>query len=227
MKISIAIPTYECNGKGWLFISELLNSISKQTYNNYEVVIADQSTDDKIKKIVQVYSEHMEIKYINSSDVPRKIANNFNKAINACTGDIIKPMCLDDFFIDDYSLEKIASNFKNDNSSWLITGCVHSKSIHHLYNRMIPYYHDKIHLGANTISSPSVLAMREKLNFDENLFLLIDCEMYKRLYTLYGMPIIITDPLISNRMHDNQMQKTYDYELKKSEQDYCIGLYGD
>ena len=227
MKISIAVPTYECNGKGWLFISELLNSIHKQTYKNYEVVIADQSTDDNIRDIIKAYSTHINIKYLNTCHIPRRIANNFNQAINNCSGDIIKPMCSDDFFIDDYALEKIAINFKNNNFDWLISGCVHSKSIHNLYDRMIPHYHDKIHLGANTISSPSVLAMRKKLNFDENLALLIDCEIYKRLYTLHGMPSIITDPLISNRMHDNQMQKTYDYDLKKSEQDYCIGLYGD
>ena len=227
MKISIAVPTYECNGNGWLFLSELLNSISKQTYKNYEVVIADQSIDDDIRKIVEAYSSHMDIKYVNTRNVPRKIADNFNQAINNCSGDVIKPMCSDDFFVDDHALEKIIFHFKDRNVNWLVSGCVHSNSIHHFYDRMIPYYHDKIHLGANTISSPSVLSMREKLNFDENLLLLIDCEMYKRLHTLYGMPVIVPDPLISNRMHDNQMQKVYNYDLKKIEQDYCISLYGE
>lgn len=226
MKVSIAIPTYECFGNGWLFISELLNSIKKQNYKNYEIIISDQSRDDKTKKLIDFYSNEMDIKYIDSKNIERKIGPNLNNALKYCSGDIIKPMMADDFFIDDNSLEKIVNNFKNNNTKWLVSSCVHCYSINFMINRMIPHYHHKIHLGANTISSPSVLAMKEINFFDENLSLLIDCEMYKRLYTLYGEPKIILDPLICNRMHENQMQKT-DVPNKAKEQEYCARLYGD
>lgn len=224
MKVSIAIPTYECHGNGWLFISELLNSIKKQSYENYEIVISDQSRDEKTKRLVNFYSNEMEIKYIDSKNIERKIGPNLNNALKHCSGDIIKPMMADDFFIDNDSLEKIVNNFKNNNSKWLVSGCVHCHSINFMINRMVPHYHDKIHLGANTISSPSVLSMREINLFDENLSLLIDCEMYKRLHTLYGDPQIITDPLICNRIHKNQMQNS-DISNKAKEQEYCARLY--
>jgi glycosyltransferase involved in cell wall biosynthesis len=227
MKISIAIPTYECHGLGWLFISELLNSIKKQDYSNYEVVISDQSTDDKTKKLVGVYAEMMNIVYLDSKHLDRKIGPNINNAIKHCTGDLIKTMCADDFFIDDSALTKIVKEFYvNEDKQWLLSGCGHAKSIHMLYDRLIPYYQDKIHHGANTISSPSVLTMRNKEYFDENLALLIDCEMYKRLYIKHGTPIIIQDPLIANRVHDNQMQNK-DSGLLESEKQYCINLYGE
>jgi len=227
MKISIAVPTYECHGMGWLFISELLNSIKKQDYANYEVVISDQSTDDKTKKLVDVYSEMMNIVYLDSKHLKRSIGSNLNNAIKHCTGDLIKPMCADDFFIDDGALTKIAKAFYlNQDKTWLVSGCGHAKSIHMLYDRLIPFYHDKIHHGANTISSPSVLTMKTKEYFDEKLSLLIDCEMYKRLYVKYGLPIIIEDPLIANRMHDKQMQNK-DAELLEPEKQYCIGIYGE
>ena len=225
MKISIAVPTYECFGDGWLYISELLNSIRKQTYKNVEIVISDQSTDDKTKKLVEFYKQELDIKYLNSSNIPRKISFNLNNAIKNCSGDVIKTMMADDFFINNLSLEKIVKYFKNNDINWLITGCVHCESIHYMNNQMIPYYHDKIHLGANTISSPSVLSMRHKNYFDENLSLLTDCEMYKRLYTLYGPPAILPEPFVCNRMHKNQMQKL-DSTLKEKEQEYCIKLYG-
>lgn len=64
MKVSIAIPTYECYGIGWMFIVELLNSIYKQTYKNYEIIISDQSSDEDTKKIVDFYMTKMNIIYI-------------------------------------------------------------------------------------------------------------------------------------------------------------------
>jgi len=227
MKISIAIPTYECHGIGWMFISELLNSIKKQTYNNYEIVISDQSYDDKTKKLVNFYSSEMNIVYLDSTNLPRKIGHNLNNAIKNCSGDLIKTMCADDFFIEETALEKIVDAFKAHNNMWLISGCVHAKSIHFPYQRMIPYYHDNIHHGANTISSPSVLAIRKKEYFDENLSLLIDCEMYKNLYIKYNNPIIISDPLICNRVHDLQMQNQDSKSgLLEPEKQYCIKKYG-
>jgi glycosyltransferase involved in cell wall biosynthesis len=226
MKISIAIPTYESHGLGWLYISELLNSIQKQTYKNVEVVISDQSNDDKTKRLVEFYSTEMEIVYLDSTHLPRRIGSNLNNAIQHCTGEIVKPMCADDFFVDPTALQKIAEAMQSNPGEWLVTGCVHAQNIHSLYGRMIPHYHDKIHLGANTISSPSVLAMRSKEYFDEKLSLLIDCEMYKRLYTKHGLPLIIEDPLICNRMHENQMQNL-DSHLMEPERAYCIQKYGE
>lgn len=227
MKISIAVPTYECHGMGWLFISELLNSIKKQDYSDYEVVISDQSTDDVTKNLVEMYSKHMNIVYVDSTHLTRKIGSNLNNAIKHCTGDLIKPMCADDFFIDNNALTKIVKKFyENTDKTWLVNGCVHCQSIHFLYQKMIPYYQDKIHHGANTISSPSVLTMKIKEYFDEKLSLLIDCEMYKRLYTKYNLPMIIEEPLICNRMHDKQLQKTVSH-LLESEKTYCIGIYGE
>lgn len=226
MKVSIAIPTYECHGIGWLYISELLNSIYKQSYKNFEVIISDQSTDKKTKELVKYYSKHMDIKYLDSTKLERKIGVNMNNAIKHCSGDIIKTMCADDFFVADNALERIVNSFASCENKWMVVGTVHCHSIHVLHTRMIPYYHDKIHLGANTISSPSVLAMRVKEYLDENLSLLIDCEHFKRLYVKYGEPFIIQDVLMCNRIHDKQMQHGDSSRMEK-EKAYCASLYGE
>lgn len=225
MKISIPIPTYECHGVGWLYLSELLNSIVKQDYKNYEVVVSDQSTDDKVKKLVKYYSSHMDIKYLSGKSFERKISPNINNAIKNCTGDIIKYMCGDDFFVADNALTAIVQKFNNTSSKWLVMGTVHCHSVHIMHTRMIPYYHDKIHLGGNTISSPSVLATTVKEYLDENLSMLVDCELYKRLYVKYGSPLIIEEPLVCNRIHENQQQHSLQHVIEQEKQ-YCISLYG-
>lgn len=225
MKISIAIPTYECYGRGWLYVSELLNSIIKQTYTDYEIVISDQSTDEKIIKTVKFYSNFMDIKLVDGRHVKRSNSPNANNAIKNCGGDIIKIMFMDDFFVSDNALSIIAERMKNKDKNWLINGCVHATSIHHLHTPMIPHYNDQIHLGRNTISSPSVLTIRNKNYFDENLVLLMDCELYKRLYKTYGNPEIVNDFLICNRSHPDQLQNSTNH-LLEPEKTYCIQLYG-
>jgi len=225
MKISIAIPAYEYSGNGWFFLSYLINSVIEQDYTDIEIVISDQSKTNDIKSIAIEYSKHIDINYINNP--LSGMGCNFNNAVKHCTGDLIKIMCLDDYFVDSNALSKIANHMKsNANVGWLINGCIHAQSMNKFYDRMIPYYHEKIHLGANTISSPSVLTMRNKDYFDEKLVMLLDCEMYKRLYIKYGAPFVLEDPLICNRMHPAQAQK-HNNEIVEEEKKYCIMKYGE
>ena len=221
--LSIAIPVYEAHGKGWLYLSELLNSIKKQTFQDYEVVISDQSIDDNIKKLCDLYSDHMNIKYVSGHSVNRTNSCNANNAIANCSSDFIKIMFGDDFFIDDRALEKIKKMF-DSGSRWIVNGSVHCNSIHHLFRPLVPYYNHDIHKGINTISSPSVLAFYKKIYFDEKLIMLMDCDIYKKLYNTYGNPTILKDFLICNRLHENQMQNLHKDKLEQ-EIVYCTNIY--
>ena len=49
--ISICIPCYEMSGKGHKYLEHNLNHIVSQNYKNFEVIISDQSQDDKIKTL--------------------------------------------------------------------------------------------------------------------------------------------------------------------------------
>lgn len=83
-KISIIIPTAECEGKK--FLPRCLDSIKNQTYKNYEVLVMDEGA----------------------------VAYNMNQGIKKATGDIIKILCHDDYFATDYSLEEIIYNWKGN-----------------------------------------------------------------------------------------------------------------
>jgi glycosyltransferase involved in cell wall biosynthesis len=107
MKLSIAIPTYESHGNGWLYLSELLNSICKQTEKDIEVVISDQSSDDNIKKLCEYYSKFLNIKFVSGHHLPRSNSTNCNNAISQCSSENIKIMFADDFFVNDKSIKLI------------------------------------------------------------------------------------------------------------------------
>ena len=96
---------------------------------------------------------------------------------------------------------------------------------------MFPRWNDKILEGKNTISSPSVLSIKrecfDKVKFDKNLVMMMDCDYYYNLRENFGDPIILDDVLITNRIHQNQISSTYDNNNLELECDYCIAKHTD
>lgn len=216
VKVSICIPTWEQYGRGVEFLKNNFERILLQTYTNFNVVISDHSKDDQIKLLCDEYSNSFEIKYIRNEDsLGNGPANTNNSIINA-DGDIIKIIFQDDFLYQNNALELITNEFKNTDCNWLVSGCNHTHDDGKSFtNFMVPYWNDKIATGTNTISSPSVLSFRNisPCLFDEELTMLMDCEMYYQLYIRYGLPKIITDPLITNRIHQHQISSLYQKDM--------------
>jgi|TARA_R100000084_G_scaffold101279_1_gene56191 glycosyltransferase involved in cell wall biosynthesis len=230
MKISIAIPTWGCHGRGSEFINDLLRTIQIQSYKDFEVCISDHSQDDEVLKEVKQFQDKFKIVYSKNEDDRGNGPANTNKAIEMCSGDIIKVMFQDDFFYDTESLEKIHSEFEQSDSMWLVNGCNHTKDDgYNFFWEMFPRWNDKILEGKNTISSPSVLSIKrecfDKVKFDKNLVMMMDCDYYYNLRENFGDPIILDDVLITNRIHQNQISSTYDNNNLELECDYCIAKH--
>ena len=216
MKISICIPTWEQYGRGVEFLKNNFEQIIKQTYKNFNVIISDHSKDGNIKSLCDNYSSQIEIKYFkNKNHLGNGPANTNNTIINA-DGDIIKIIFQDDFLYQDNALDLIIKEFEDKDCNWLVSGCNHTHDDGKSFsNFMVPYWNNKIATGTNTISSPSVLSFRndKPCLFDEELTMLMDCEMYYQLYIRYGLPKIITDCLITNRMHQHQISSLYNKDM--------------
>ena len=135
---------------------------------------------------------------------------------------------MDDFLWDEFSLEKIYKSFTKE-TKWLLTASEHSSDGETFYRRFTPRYHDKIHLGENTVSSPSVLSIRndeDKIFFDNSLVWLMDVEYYKRLYHKYGLPTILDEVGVVNRMHGSQFGHGTPQEIRESELLYVMEVHG-
>lgn len=229
MKISIAIPTWECYGRGAEYLNDLLRTIQIQSHKDFEVCISDHSIDDEVLKEVKQFEDKFEIVYAKNENDRGNGPANTNKAIEMCSGDIIKVMFQDDFFYDTESLEKIHSEFEKNDGMWLVNGCNHTNDDgYNFYWEMYPKWNDKIIEGVNTISSPSVLSFRREcfneIKFDEKLVMMMDCDYYFNLRSNYGDPIYLNDVLITNRVHPNQISSTYNKNIQ-DEIDYCLDKY--
>lgn len=115
-KVSIVVPTYETN-EG--FFAELLDCVVGQVYDNWELVLADASPSDKVKKTLDAYLSRVleeqgeraveKVKYI-KLEKNAGISDNTNVAIDAATGDYIALLDHDDLLTKDalyFMVEKL------------------------------------------------------------------------------------------------------------------------
>ncbi|MFA6587799.1 MAG: DUF5672 family protein [Patescibacteria group bacterium] len=221
--ISVGLPVYDMHGLGHIFLKHSLDILINQSFKDFDVIVSDYSADKVIKNLCQSYTGRLDIKYFKNTDPTGGMSANTNNAIRHATGKIIKILFQDDFLYDEKSLQIIAENFDLEKDNWLVTACEHSKDGKTFFRPFYPRYNHKILLGNNTISSPSVLSIKNDnpLLFDPKLKWLMDCDYYKRCYDKFGEPKIVNQIAAVNRIGDHQISKTEaDEHLRKVEYKY-------
>lgn len=226
---SIAIPTWGINGKGVEYLEHSFNIIAQQSFTNFEVVVSDHSEDYEIESLCNSWKSLMQIRYFRNEIGRGKIAPNINNAIKQCNGLFIKMLFQDDFLYDTDSLQIIYDSIlENEDRHWFITACVHTDDCVTMYDKMIPRYHDRIYVGINTISCPTVLTVRNRKDlplFDESLNWLVDVEYYKRLYDSYGYPVVIDNVCAVNRNAEVRTTNMITEKQKQEETIRVVSMY--
>lgn len=92
-KVSIVVPVYN----GEKYIEKCINSILKQTYKNVELIIINDGSVDKTKKILNKYSDSIIV--INKKNTG--VSDSRNVGIDKATGDYIMFCDADDWLCDD------------------------------------------------------------------------------------------------------------------------------
>ncbi len=205
--ISVCIPTYEMGGHGHVFLKQSLDILCHQTYKDFDVVISDHSQDNFIEEACKEYEGKLTIHYVRNMEKRGSSSANINNAIRNATGQLIKILFQDDFLYHDNALADIVSSFNIEKDHWLVTACIHSRDGKKFYRPFYPRYTANIHLGHNTISSPSVLTIKndKPLLFNEDLIWLMDVEYYKRCYNAFGEPTILNTITVVNRTGAHQV----------------------
>jgi glycosyltransferase involved in cell wall biosynthesis len=89
-------------------ISDTINSVLSQAYKNIEYIIIDGSSTDGTPDIIKSFGKLIS-KFVSEPD--KGIYDAINKGIKLATGDIIGILNSDDFFYDDFVVEKIVNAF--------------------------------------------------------------------------------------------------------------------
>lgn len=222
--LSVCIPSYAMGGHGAEFLRQSLDVLAGQAFDDFEVIVSDQSEDKAIRDLCAGYAG-MNLHHLQTAHLKRQASANTNAAIEAARGEVVKVLFQDDFLNGSAALGQIARAF--DRADWCLTGSAHSHDGQTINRPMVPRYHDRIHFGKNTVSSPSVLAFRRDSapRFDENLVWLMDVDFYKRCADLWGLPAILPDPLAVNRLHESQVSAGVGSDLVRQELRYIRDKY--
>ena len=217
MKISVVIPSYEAYGRGVEFIDRGIKSVLSQSFQDFEIVVSDHSCDDKIASHVKSLN-NPKIIYIHNHQNRGSSSANMNVGIKNSTGDIIKPLFLDDYFYSTDALQIIHDAFMRE-IKWLVCGNISCDDSGRFFRHFIPKWNDEIIFGCNTLSTPSCIAyVRCDVGFDERLIWLMDCKMYQDLYDAFGLPYIEPMALIANFLHKDQYTHRMGEDIKRKEE---------
>ena len=201
-EFSIAIPAHDRGENGPKWMAELLDTLEQQTFQDFEVVVSDQSKNDKLMNVCQEYDfDFTYIKYEGS--VP---CENINTAVDNCEGRIIKMMFSDDIFMRKDALERIKYEYDTCLCKWSFSGFANWDGDEY-FDEKLPEWREKTLEGNNHLSSPTVVSFLNecKMEFDPNLKLLLDVDFYHRMRWKYGLPNIIPEVLVANRDHDDRI----------------------
>jgi len=226
-KVSICIPVYEMNGKGAEFLEHSLDQISKQSYEDLQVVVSDHSVDGVIEELCVKWSNITNIKYIRNKAYRGKSSANTNNAVAHADGDLIKILFQDDWLLDKDSIALQVESFTQSSARWSIAACAHADNDGAIKDEYQPSFNNSI-LFINTLSSPSTLMIYKDSYepFDNELLWYMDTDCYHRLHQKYGLPHIHNRVSVVNRRHADQITNTMiSKELEQWERNYLKQKY--
>lgn len=211
--ISICIPAY----KPGPYFKRLMESIATQTFQDYEVVISDDSPgDDSLKHILNNFGLSQLIRYTHNP-LPLGSPENWNNAIRQARGQWIKIMHDDDWFSDNNSLELFANMAKHTSSDFIFSGFCNvwlEEDRREVYtiNEFEHWLLKKSPLNLfrkNFIGHPSTTLIRNNRTiwYNPRLKWVVDFEFYMRAISEAGSFEAIRRPLINIGIGSDQITK--------------------
>lgn len=203
MKISVCIPAYERPQ----LLSRAISSVLVQSFQDFEILISDDSVSSAVSEMIETeFPSDTRIKYVKNL-FPLGSPRNWNKSIEMSSGEIIKILHHDDFFISEHALQQIVEEF-DANAGVAFVACS-SKTYDPkgnpwgftilddaLFKRIRK---DPLCLfQGNLIGAPSAIAYRRtlKIQFDERMKWLVDLDFYLAALLAVGAFAFIKQPLV-------------------------------
>ncbi len=221
------------------YIADLIESVLKQTYTNWELIIMDDASKDNPYSIIQPYLKDGRIKYFKWCKNKGYSAAK-NQAIIYSKGVYIVMIDSDDMLLKD-SLEIRYNALKNSDKLWVHgealilqkDGTLSDRTtvVKKNYRKQLQkegmdltktYHHRLIH--AQSVMLKRELYKRVGL-YDETLRFSSDNEMWRRIIALGYIPIHLEKFVSKYRVHDRRMSRSqYKKDRIKKTKEYIIQI---
>lgn len=117
MKISVITVCYNSHET----IVEAIESVLNQTHNEIELIVIDGGSTDGTVELIEPYLSKLSFF---CSEPDKGIYDAMNKGIKHATGDVIAILNSDDFYSDDFVLQKVSEYFNNKPTLDIVYGDV-------------------------------------------------------------------------------------------------------
>lgn len=117
--VSLIMPAYNAER----FISQAIESVCKQRYKNWELIIVDDSSIDKTKEIIDVLAKQESRIKVLKNEKNQGIAKARNRALRNASGEFIGHLDADDM-LKKNALSTMVKEFSRNNVSLLYSGFV-------------------------------------------------------------------------------------------------------
>ena len=217
-KVSICVPTYNNPEE----VSRLLASVKEQVYTDYEVILTDDSRDDRIEELTKRLTKQepefgCRLRYFHNSTQLGHIFN-WNEAISHAEGEYIKIMFSDDWFTGSDSLKKMTEALDaNPRAAMVFSGNLQVSEQNTYARKPDPGYVEKLRedyrylFVSNQVGAPSNTMYRaaEGIAFDEHSNWASDVFLYMEILGRNPQFVFLEEPLISIGIHENQYTESF------------------
>ena len=232
--LSICIPAYN----QVKYLEKCLNSISIQSFKDFELIITDDSTTDDVFILIQQFQLQTGLKINYFKNNPSLGSpENWNYAISKANGTWIKIMHHDEWFCDSDALLKFVKKIEIEGASLIFSGIqgLYLKENKKYINLPSKEFVKLINndpfklLKGNLIGPPScIIFPKSSLAFDKNIKWLVDIDFYIQLLNNFNFKLVyINEILIENCMDEHNITNSYvhDMELQIEEYIYLLNKY--
>ena len=205
--VSIVLPMYNAENT----IIECLDSITGQTYRNFEIIVIDDGSTDNSVAIVNAYKDNR----IKLHQYKHDYIGNLNRAFSHCTGKYIARMDADDKMLPTRIAKQVAVLETHPEvsvccSTMKVLGRKAPKRFG--YDGIIPNLKITL-LRGNFISHPSIMMRREVLDlgvrYKKSYIYAEDYKLWVELALKDVVFYNIPEPLLEYRLSENQVSHIY------------------
>ena len=140
--LSICVATYNQSE----YFNDVLSYLLKQTYNDYEIVISDDSTDDKTEKLISEYNDPRIRYYHNIKSLGRVC--NYRRLVDLARGEWVLMHDGDDLIIDFNHLENSFEIIRNNEGlAFVQAGVYVGSELSKSYQRLPNIHQNEVRLS--------------------------------------------------------------------------------
>jgi glycosyltransferase involved in cell wall biosynthesis len=228
-RVSVCIPVYN----GARYLQQAIESVLNQTFDDFELVVVDDSSNDDSPSIVSSINDSRVRFHRNATRLG--LANNWNQCLRFSRGEYVNIFHQDDVMLQENLEQKIAVLDHNPSVGFVFSraqvidangnlksdGCVDHEPAPGISNgrEFFKSYFQR----SNVICCPTVIARRrcyERLGqFDASLHFTCDFEMWMRL-ALFNDVAYLLAPSVTYREHDESESRKFDNHLENLRENF-------